>query len=159
MNIGFEEEDLDTGYCSCPYDHGGYCKHIVATLLVCLYQPELIEQRPSLEEILDRLNEVQTQTLIQDLVANNPQLLDDIEYFADQVAPLYVTTSSPETLPQRQITVDAHRIKAKVRYSLRDAVRYIEEGWDEEIGTEEISSLIEDAQMYTQRGDTWNAFA
>ena len=159
VNIGFEEDELDAGYCTCPYDHGGYCKHIVATLLVCLHEPELIEQRPSLEEILDRLNEVQTQTLIQDLVANNPQLLDDIEYFVDRVAPLYVITSSPETLPQRQITVDANRLRSKVRYILRDAVRYIEEGWDEEDGTGEIFSLIQDAQMYTQRGDSWNAIA
>ncbi|AOY79281.1 hypothetical protein BJP36_04485 [Moorena producens JHB] len=64
-----------------------------------MHQPELIEQRPSLEEILDRLNDIQTQTLIQELVGNNPQLMDDIEYLADRVAPLYVITSSPSSPP------------------------------------------------------------
>lgn len=44
----------------------------MATLLVCLREPERIELRPSLKQILDRLNEVQTQALIQELVANKP---------------------------------------------------------------------------------------
>ena len=159
VNLSFDAEELDTVYCSCPYDRGGCCKHIVATLLVCLHEPEKIEQCPSLEEILDRLNEVQTQNLIQELVANKPELIDDIEYFADRVAPSVVIDSSPKNKPQRQITVDANRIRSQVIYILKDAVRHIEYGGEEDIATEEISSLIQDAQMYTQRGDTWNAIA
>ena len=88
------------GECTCPYDWGGYCKHIVATLLVCLHQSELIQSRPSLEEILDRLNEVQTQTLIQKLVARKPELLDEIEQLADRVAPAIVTSTATNK-PQR----------------------------------------------------------
>ena len=75
VSISFDGEELGEVYCSCPYDYGGYCKHIVATLLVCLREPENIELRPTLEEILDRLNEVQTQSLIQELVANKPELI------------------------------------------------------------------------------------
>ena len=159
VNISFDQGELDTAYCSCPYDYGGCCKHIVAVLLVCLREPETIEISPSLEQILDRLNEVQTQALIQELVANKPELIDDIEYFADRVAPPVVVSASEENKPQRQITVDANKISSQVRYILRDAVRHFEYGGEEDIATEEISGLIQDAQMYTQRGDTWNAIA
>ncbi|MDJ0688620.1 MAG: SWIM zinc finger family protein [Xenococcaceae cyanobacterium MO_188.B32] len=159
VSIGFEGEELGTVYCSCPYDYGGICKHIVATLLVCLHEPEIIELRPSLEAILDRLNEVQTQNLIQELVADKPELINDIEHFADRVAPPVVIASSQESKPQRQITVDGNRIRSQVRYILRDAVNHYEYGGEEDIATEEICSLIQDAQMYTQRGDTWNAVA
>ncbi len=159
VSISFDGEELGAVYCSCPYDYGGCCKHIVATLLVCLREPARIELRPTLEEILDRLNEVQTQSLIQELVADKPELINDIEYFAERVAPPVVTDSSQETKPQRPITVDANRIRSKVIYILRDSVRHYEYGGEEDIATEEISSLIQEAKMYNLRGDAGNAIA
>ena len=159
VRISFDGEELGAVYCSCPYDYGGCCKHIVATLLVCLREPARIEVRPSLEEILDRLNEVQTQALIQELVADKPELINDIEYFAERVAPPVVLDSSPENKPQRQITVDANRIRSQVVYILKDSVRHYEYGGEEDIATEEISSLIQEAKMYNLRGEPWNAIA
>ena len=38
--------------CSCPYDWGGYCKHIVAVLLAYLHEPEKVTERPSVDELL-----------------------------------------------------------------------------------------------------------
>ncbi|WP_216595643.1 SWIM zinc finger domain-containing protein [Myxosarcina sp. GI1] len=156
VSIGLGQEEVDTAYCSCPYDFGGWCKHIVATLLVCLHQPEIIEQRQGLEQILDRLNEVQTQTLIQELVADKPELIDDIEYFANRLVPTVVIQSKPAIL-QHRISVDSNHIRSQVRYILEDSVRHFEYGGEEDIATEEISNLIQDAQMYTQQGDSWNA--
>ncbi|MDJ0747064.1 MAG: hypothetical protein QNJ32_27490 [Xenococcaceae cyanobacterium MO_167.B27] len=66
---------------------------------------------------------------------------------------------SPNSKPQRQITVDANRIRSQVRYILRDCVSHFEYGGEEDIATEEISSLIQEAQMYTKRGDSGNAIA
>lgn len=41
-----------TVFCTCPYDSGGWCKHIVATLLLCLREPERIERGETLEDLL-----------------------------------------------------------------------------------------------------------
>ncbi|WP_036487445.1 SWIM zinc finger domain-containing protein [Myxosarcina sp. GI1] len=82
VNIGLGKDEVNTACCSCSSDFEGWCQHIVATLLVCLHQPEAIEQRQSLEQILKRLNKAQTKTLIQKLVALKPELLDNIENFA-----------------------------------------------------------------------------
>ena len=158
ITIGFDKDEIGSAYCSCPYNYGGYCKHIVATLLVCLHEPSKIQLRPSLEQILDRLNPVQTQNLIQELVADKPELLDDIEYFADRVAPpTVVQTQSNKS--QRKVTIEPNRIRSQVRYILEDSVRHYEYGGEEDIATEEISSLIQDAQMYTQQQDYGNAIA
>src|SRR5512144_3238185 len=53
--------DLDVGgitsaECTCPYDRGGWCKHIVATLLACLEHPETVQERPPLQEQLAALS-------------------------------------------------------------------------------------------------------
>src|SRR5262249_55687917 len=37
--------------CTCPYDWGGWCKHLVAALLASLHRPDLIEGRPPLDHL------------------------------------------------------------------------------------------------------------
>lgn len=46
------DEDLSTT-CTCPYDWGGLCKHIIATCLACIHQPEMIEEHPPLDSQTD----------------------------------------------------------------------------------------------------------
>ena len=158
VTVGFEQDGLISANCNCPYDWGGYCKHIVAVLLTCLHEPNKIQFRPSLEQILDRLNEIQTQNLIQKLVADRPELLNDIERFADRIVPpVVVETKSNKS--SRKVTVNSNAIRSQVRYILEDSVRHFEYGGEEDIASEEIYSLIQDAQMYTQQGDYGNAIA
>ena len=127
VNLSFEGEELDTCYCSCPYDYGGICKHQVATLLVCLREPHKLEPRPTIEQILDRLNEVQTQALIQQLVAKKPELINDIEHFANRVAPP-VTVESQTDQTSRKVTVNPSSIRSRVYYILKDSENAYEYG-------------------------------
>ncbi len=159
VNISFENEELNTFYCSCPYDYGGICKHQVATLLVCLREPQKLESRSTIDEILDRLNEVQTQALIQKLVAKKPELIDDIEYFADRIAPPVTVSASQTESTTRKVTVNANKIRSQVYHIIRDAERAFEYGEyeEEDIATEEVENLIDEVQEFINQGDNWNA--
>lgn len=75
VRLSFEDRSLTAVTCTCPYNFEGWCKHAVATLLVCLRQPQKIAERPTLERLLDRINHQQTQLLLQNLVAKQPELL------------------------------------------------------------------------------------
>ncbi|MEL6928336.1 MAG: SWIM zinc finger family protein [Cyanobacteria bacterium J06600_6] len=156
--IDFNSQGLQSANCNCPYDWGGYCKHIVASLLFCLREPENIQVRSSLEDILDRLNEVQTQSLIQQLVEKQPKLLDDIERIANRLTPAVVAQASADR-SESNVTINVSAIKSQVRNILQDSVRHYEWGGEEDIASEEICSLIQDAQMFTQQGDYDNAIA
>ncbi|MEL7406683.1 MAG: SWIM zinc finger family protein [Cyanobacteria bacterium J06558_2] len=158
VSIEFADHDILTASCTCPYDWGGYCKHIVATLLFCLREPEHIQVRATLEEILDRLNEIQTQSLIQQLAAKKPELVNDIERITDRLAPPVVVTTEGSS-PQKKVTVNVNAIRSQVRYILEDSVRHYEYGGEEDPATEEICSLIEEASNYNQQGDSDNAIA
>jgi uncharacterized Zn finger protein len=46
VTVTFDQGGITEAHCSCPYSFEGWCKHIVATLLVCIRQPEAIEERP-----------------------------------------------------------------------------------------------------------------
>ena len=64
--IEFDADDVADATCTCPYDYEGWCKHIVATALACLREPESIEERPTLEALLEHLDLPQTRDLVQE---------------------------------------------------------------------------------------------
>lgn len=79
VRITFDRAGIAEAVCSCPYDWGGWCKHIVATLLVCLHQPGKIENRPTIEEAIAGLDRNQLQSLVLGLATSYPSLIDAIE--------------------------------------------------------------------------------
>jgi uncharacterized Zn finger protein len=85
VSLQFDSAGIKQVSCTCAYSFEGWCKHIVATALLCLRQPEAIQERPSLEQLLDRLNPIQTQGLIQKLVAKQPELIEDIDDIVTQI--------------------------------------------------------------------------
>jgi uncharacterized Zn finger protein len=65
--------------CTCPYDWGGWCKHIVATLLACIREPKTVEERPSIESLLAGLDREQLQALVLKLAEHQPHLANEVE--------------------------------------------------------------------------------
>ncbi|EGK88847.1 SWIM zinc finger domain-containing protein [Microcoleus vaginatus PCC 9802] len=157
VTLPFDDAGLaSTLFCTCPYDNGGWCKHIVATLLLCLRQPEIIEQGPTLEQLLDRLNDVQTQQLIQHLVKKEPSLIDAIERYINLSA-IPAPSNQPTKAP-RHTSIDPAPFRHQVRRILREAVRYFEDGWEEEDPiSEELLDVIQRAQEFSEQGDGNNA--
>jgi uncharacterized Zn finger protein len=52
VTIELDEGRVVSTRCSCPYDWGGICKHIVATLLTLMRKPDIVEQSVPLDELL-----------------------------------------------------------------------------------------------------------
>ncbi|MBK1990669.1 SWIM zinc finger domain-containing protein [Sphaerospermopsis aphanizomenoides BCCUSP55] len=155
VNISLKDDGLTLGRCTCPYHLEGWCKHIVATMLVCVRHPEIIEQRPSLEELINRLDYIQTQKLLRELVAEYPQILEAID---QQVS--WMTNPMPvgkATIPKS--TIDIAPFCQQVRQILRDGVRYLEDGYEDESINEELQNLVQIAVDYCERGEGHNAIA
>jgi uncharacterized Zn finger protein len=155
--VNFDEKGIASAQCTCAYSLDGWCKHIVATILVTTRQPEIIEKRPTLEQLLDRLDHIQTHRLLQELVAEQPQLIDVIDQHVS-----WMTNPVPKpisTKPGRQISVNLAAIRGQVKQILRDAVRYFEEGYEEDPITEDLFSLVQTALEYSQKGESDNAIA
>ena len=155
IRLTFDKGGLTSAACSCPYDFSGWCKHIVATLLVCHHQSETIEARPTLDAMIESLNPQQLKELIQELVAEQPNLVETIERYMAQMTE--EAPSQPSTPRIRHTTVDPAPIRREVRQILRNAVQGWESGWDEDTITEDIQALIDKAQDFTARSDSSNA--
>lgn len=109
------------------------------------------ELRPSLEKLLDCLDHLQTQQLLEQLVAEHPELIEDISRHVT-----LITTSAPtkqRAKPVRSNTVDPAPYRQKVRQILRNAVRSWEDGYDDDPIAEELLDLVESAVNFCERGD------
>ena len=81
VSVTFSSNGIQDAECDCPYgeEWDGWCKHIVAALLLCLESPGEIEERPALQTLLSGLDRAQLQTLVQKLAKDNLSLLNEIE--------------------------------------------------------------------------------
>ena len=158
VRLSFESQSLTEASCTCAYSFGGWCKHIVATLLVCQHQPQKIEERPTLEHLLDRLNHPQTQLLLQTLAAEQPDLIDRIERHINRIVGVTRVQKSPTVSPKPS-TINTAPYRQQVRQILRDAERYLEDGDEEDPITPDILNLISEAQEFSQCEDGNNAIA
>lgn len=161
VTIEFEEEDISSAYCTCPYDYDGWCKHIVATLLTALRQPARVEERPTLEQLLERLKPEQILDLLREIAVDNPEILDKIDRWVSRLS-VVSTPSQPKlsSVPSAPIPkIDVVPYRRQVRQILRDAIRNLEDGWEEDPIPEELYELIEEVPMFLERGDGQNAIA
>lgn len=79
VEIEFDEKGVDTAICTCPYDWGGVCKHIVAVLLEYISSPEsFVEQAPLLERLAKHSKE-ELISIIERMVKRDPELLMIVE--------------------------------------------------------------------------------
>jgi uncharacterized Zn finger protein len=64
VQVTFAADGPAGATCTCPYDWGGWCKHIAAALLAARDQPDQIEERHPLPELLAGLDRDQLQALL-----------------------------------------------------------------------------------------------
>ncbi|MEH2255394.1 SWIM zinc finger family protein [Nostoc sp.] len=157
VNLNFDSSGLTSVKCTCAYDYEGWCKHIVATMLVCARNSENIEQRPTLEELLNRLDHIQTQRLLQELVAEYPPLIEAI----DRHVSWMTNPADNQTTIKfvRRNTLDPAPFRRQVRQILKDTVRYFEEGYEEDPIGEDLLSVVQTAVNFSERGEGENAIA
>lgn len=156
VSIRFDAGGITSVDCTCSYDYDGWCKHIVATLLTCSRQSEVIEERPTLEQLLNRLDYVQTQGLLQELVAQQPELIDKVDCFVSSIASPTPPKTSSST---RRTAIDVTPFRSQVKRILRDGLRELEYGSEDDPFTDELLGVIEKAQEFAHNGDGNNAVA
>jgi uncharacterized Zn finger protein len=89
--------------CTCPYDYGGICKHIVALLLTYIHDPQAFRSIPQLTELLAGRSREELIALIDEMIEREPELLSLVE--------LSLTT---EKVRQGEtLDVDAYRRQAR----------------------------------------------
>jgi len=168
VQITLDEGGIVDATCTCPYDWGGWCKHIVATALTCLHRPAAIVERPSVEDLLAGLNRQQLQALLLRLTEYQPTLADLIEAQVQSVAgapqpsaPTGATTKESAPPQQRHTAVDASAYRRQVHTLLHslDRLRASEAYWHVGSVVNQVRQVLQPAQDFLTAGDGRHALA
>lgn len=123
--------------CTCPYDYGGICKHIVALLLTYVHEPRSFRSVPPLTVLLAGSSREELIALIGELIKREPELLSLVE----------LSVATEQAQQGEILNVEAYRRQA------RSALRRGSPGAVEK----EIRSLLELAARLDTAGDWLNA--
>lgn len=160
VRVSFDQGGVTVASCSCPYDWGGWCKHIVAALLASL-QPAAIETRPPLGALLGELDRAQLEALLLGMAERDPDMADAIER---QVGLLRLANLTPQARaagPARRSPIDQDAIRQQVRYATQARQRgrydYDEYDYDDEDPgshiVEALRPLLEQVRSFLEGGD------
>ena len=79
VQVELDEAGIAEASCTCPYEFGGYCKHIVALLLAYLHHPKSFAARKAPAELLADLDHNDLVAILTKLMQEQPELCDRIE--------------------------------------------------------------------------------
>jgi uncharacterized Zn finger protein len=178
VQITFTPTTILSASCTCPYDWGGWCKHIVAVLIVCQEMPEMVEEHPPIEEIIQSLSRDHLHDLVLSIADHYPSTLAHIEQMAlsyqtsnqkdhkqdDQTvssASSAPASQQPGTHPRkRQTAIDPSTFRQQA-HAIMESVYSIRSGMDiyyySSTVVEGMQKLCQQAAQFTQNGDGNNA--
>jgi uncharacterized Zn finger protein len=155
--------ELDAGgvidaTCTCPYDFGGYCKHIVAVLLAYVRQPESVAERRPVADLLTALRRDELVDLLTKLLSEHAPLADWVEA---QLVAKAASGSAKAALKSRArskpIDPAAFRRQAQNILGGLGRMRPSEAYWATSGTVDEIGNLLKQAQPFIEAGDGRNA--
>jgi uncharacterized Zn finger protein len=150
-----DETGILDAECSCPYEYGGYCKHIVALLLTYVHQPKLFARRRPPEELLADFSREDLAVLLAKLMREQPDLYDRIE--AALAAP--PAKGAAKRARRKKVEVDVYRRQVRnIMHSL-DGMRASEAYWHVGGLTDQLREVEQSARKFLDAGDAESALA
>ena len=161
VTILLDETAIISAECTCPYEWGGWCKHIVAVLLTCLEVPGAVEDRPSVATMLATLDRDQLAALLTSMSEADGRLIDTIENHLGQIPstsrPARAEASSnpriAPSMPAAAVTMPTLPDPKSIKKDIRAAAKGIGRGWDYEYdddGSAAVLELEEAAEPYLE---------
>ena len=152
VHISLRSGVFQNSDCSCPYDWGGICKHVVAALLECIHHQDRIQEHPSIEDVIDRLDRDQLKTLIVKLAQRQSDLADRIEFIAQDLAGTLEEASN-------RPAINPNAVRRRVSGILYGAggSRYSRDYWSANNVTAGLAEILEDASEALYQGDGQNS--
>lgn len=145
LTIKFDDAGVARTNCSCPYDHGGICKHCVAVLLMYIRDPGRISHQQPIVEMIAEADRDTLEDLLVDLVDSRPEVAEWIERRLDAITDDHPFDSS----------VNVEAIRQRANHALPDPGRrgHGDAYAEAERMTEELDALIEQARTAIEADD------
>ena len=149
VTIEFDDAGVARTDCSCPYDHGGICKHRVAVLLTCLRDPECVRTQPPLSDLLAGADRETLEELLVELAADRPEVADWIE------TRLETSAVADEATTDESVSVNLESIQRQAEHALPKPGQpgHNDAYAEAQRMAGELDELLEQARLAIEAGD------
>ena len=157
LHVELDGGGVRSASCTCPYDWGGDCKHIVALLLMYIHQPDEFSEQKSVNELLAGLEKDALVTLIVLLVERDPDLYNVVE-LAIPAANLTVQSKTSDKAQKRQTQVSEQAYRKQVSWILKQGYRgdYYDD-WNEPEYISDLEEVLDTGVKFLDGGDAEGA--
>lgn len=148
VRVELDDAGIRSADCSCPYEYGGYCKHIVALLLHYLHKPKDFVVRQSPNELLGDLSREDLVVVVTKLLERDPDLYDFVQ--AMIAAP---TRKGAKKSRKKAVDTEVYRRQVRnIMHSL-DGMRASEAYWHVGGLANELRGVVENARKFLDAND------
>jgi uncharacterized Zn finger protein len=155
--VGAELDDggIRSATCTCPYDFGGYCKHIVALLLAYAQKPKQFAVRLEPAKLLSGLTREQLLALVTKLLREQPDLYEWVE--AALASPAASGKAKSKTAKRKQVDTAVYQRRVRAVMHSLDHMRMSEAYWHVGGLVGELDNVRRSAIEFLDAGDAESA--
>lgn len=154
LRAELDEGGVRSASCTCPYDWGGDCKHVVALLLMYIHQSDEFSEQKNVNELLAGMEKDALIALILRLVERDPDLYDVLE-LAIPAARIAAQPTTSGVARKRQTQVSEQTYRKQISRILKQAYRgdYYDD-WNSTPGyVEDLGNILGTGIEFLDAGD------
>jgi uncharacterized Zn finger protein len=157
VSIRLHDGGVADAHCTCPYDYGGYCKHVVAVLLKLADAKTKVIERKPLAELLAGLDQPRLIDLFEKRAESDPELATWIEAELATVMPAPSRQRPRDGLRRTAVDPAPVREQAHALFAARNRRGRYWDGYRSSGDIEELRRLVEKAVPFLETADGANA--
>jgi uncharacterized Zn finger protein len=155
VRVELDSSGIRSATCTCPYDFGGYCKHVVALLLTYAQKPKQLSVRQEPTELLSDLTREQLLALVARLLREQPDLYEWVE--AALTLPAASGKAKSKTAKRKRVDTAVYQRRVRgIMHSL-DRMRMSEAYWHVGGLVGELDGVRQSAIGFLDAGDAESA--
>ncbi len=145
-----DEAGIADASCTCLYEYGGYCKHIVALLLAYVHHPKSFTARKAPAELLTDLDHNDLISILTKLIQEQPDLYDRIEAMTS-------VPSKSKKKRKKKVDIEVYRRHILSIVHSLDGMRMSEAYWHVGGLANQLREVQESAVKFLDAGDAETA--
>ncbi|HSG44395.1 MAG TPA: SWIM zinc finger family protein [Anaerolineales bacterium] len=150
VQVELDEAGIASASCTCLYEYGGYCKHIIALLLAYLHRPKSFTVCKAPDELLADLDRNDLTSILIKLIQERPELYDRIEAMTS-------VPSKSKKKRQKKVDIEVHRRHILGIVHSLDGMRRSEAYWHVGGLANQLREEQESAVKFLDAGDVESA--
>jgi uncharacterized Zn finger protein len=150
VQVELDEAGIADASCTCLYEYGGYCKHIVALLLAYMRHPKSFTVRKEPAEFLAGLDQNDLTVILTKLIQEQPDLHDRIEAMTS-------VPSKSKKKRGKKVDIEVHRRHILGIVHSLDGMRMSEAYWHVGGLGNQLREVQESAAKFLDAGDAESA--